>query len=70
MISFHILSKRFFQKRKGLSGARVAPITKKEYRFVVHFFVKTHSLLKHNQAFKIFVLKINRNIFCEGRKCS
>ena len=25
--------------------------------------------LKHNQAFKIFVLNINRNIFRERRKC-
>ena len=40
MISFHILSKRFFQKHEGLSGARVAPITKKEYGFAVLFFAK------------------------------
>ena len=46
MISFHILSKRFFQKREGLSGARLAPITKKEYRFVVHFFVKIHKVFE------------------------
>ena len=26
--------------------------------------------LKHNQAFKTFVLKINRNIFREGRQYS
>ena len=29
MISFYILSERFFLKRKGLSDARVASITKK-----------------------------------------
>ena len=38
MISFYILSKRFSLKREGLSGARVALITKKEYDFVVHFY--------------------------------
>ena len=37
MISFYILSKRFFLKCKGLSEARIPPITKKEYGFVVHF---------------------------------
>ena len=37
MISFYILSTRFFLKRKGLSDARVASITKKEYGFEVHF---------------------------------
>ena len=33
MISFYILSKRFFLKRKGLFDARVASITKK-YNFI------------------------------------
>ena len=37
MISFYILSKRFFLKWKGLSDARVVSITKKEYNFTVHF---------------------------------
>ena len=37
MISFYILSERFFLKHKGLSDARVAPVTKKEYGFAVHF---------------------------------
>ena len=37
MISFYILSTRFFLKRKGLSDARVASIIKKEYGFAVHF---------------------------------
>ena len=31
MISFHILSERFFLKRKGLSNARVVSITQEEY---------------------------------------
>ena len=33
MISFYILSTRFFLKRKGLSDAGVVSITKKEYGF-------------------------------------
>ena len=33
MISFYILSKRFFLKREGFSDARVIAITKKEYGF-------------------------------------
>ena len=37
MISFYILSKRFFLKRKVLSNARVASITKKAYGFAVYF---------------------------------
>ena len=44
MVSFYILSKRFFLKRKGLSDARVASVTKKEYGFAVHFLQK---LLKY-----------------------
>ena len=36
MISFYILSKRFFLKREGLSDARVVSITKKGYGFAVH----------------------------------
>ena len=36
MISFLIVSKRFFLKRKRLSHARVVSITKKEYGFAVH----------------------------------
>ena len=36
MISFYILSKRFVLKHEGLSDARVASITKKEYGFAVH----------------------------------
>ena len=38
MISFCILSERFFVKRKELSDAREASITKKEYDFTVHFY--------------------------------
>ena len=40
MISFYILSTRFFLKCKGLSDARVASVTKKEYGFAVHFLCK------------------------------
>ena len=36
MISFYIISKRFFLKRKGLSDARVLSLNKKEYGFAVH----------------------------------
>ena len=36
MISFYILPKRFFLKRKGLSDEIVAKITTKKYGFVVH----------------------------------
>ena len=37
IISFYILSKRFFLKREGLSGVRVASKTKKDYGFALHF---------------------------------
>ena len=37
MISFNILSKRFFRKRKRLSDAKIVSITEKEYGFAVHF---------------------------------
>ena len=37
MISFYIFSKRFFLTGEGLSNAKVASITKKEYGFAVHF---------------------------------
>ena len=36
MISFYIISKRFFLKRKGLSDAKVLSLNKKEYGFAVH----------------------------------
>ena len=36
-ISFYIISKKFFLKRKGLFDARVASRTKKEYGFTVQF---------------------------------
>ena len=39
MISCHILSIRFFLERKGLSDARVASRTKKEYGFALHFYI-------------------------------
>ena len=35
MISFYILSERFFLTRKGLSDTRIALIAKKEYGFAV-----------------------------------
>ena len=38
MISFYILSNKFFLKHKGLSEARVVSITKNEYGFQVYFF--------------------------------
>ena len=38
IITFQILSKRFFLKREELSHARVVSITKKEYGFPVHFY--------------------------------
>ena len=38
MISFYILSKRFFLKREGLFDARVASVTEEEYGFAVHLF--------------------------------
>ena len=37
MISFYILPKRFFLKRKGLSDARVVSVPGIEYGFSVHF---------------------------------
>ena len=46
MISFYILSKRFFLKREGLSDARLASITTKEYGFAVHFLEKLKKSLK------------------------
>ena len=48
MISFYILCKRFFLKRKGLSDAGEPSITKKVYGFTVHFFVKIHKVFKVN----------------------
>ena len=48
MISFYILSKRFFLNCKGLSEARVVLVTKKEYGFAVHFFVKIPEVFKFN----------------------
>ena len=41
MISFYILSKRFFLRHEGLSDARIASINKKENGFAVHFFVES-----------------------------
>ena len=44
MISFYILSKRFFITRVGLSDARVASTTKKEYGFAVQFYKFSKSI--------------------------
>ena len=44
MISFYILSKRFFPKCKKLSDGKITSLTKKEYGFAVHVlqrFIKT-----------------------------
>ena len=46
MISFYILSERFFLKHKRLSDAKVASITKKEYGFAVHISYKFKTFLK------------------------
>ena len=53
MISFYILSKRLFLKRKILSNARIALITEKEYDFVVHFFNKDLFFIKIDKDFKV-----------------
>ena len=37
MISFYIVSKKFFLKRKRLSDAKVASIDKKQYDFAAYF---------------------------------
>ena len=37
MISFYILSNRFFLKREGLSDPKIVSISKKEFAFAVHF---------------------------------
>ena len=44
MISFYILSKRFFLKRKRLSDARVASITKKNMVLQYIFYIDSQSL--------------------------
>ena len=44
MISFYILLKRFFPKRKGLSDARVISITANEYCFTLDFCKDLQSL--------------------------
>ena len=46
IISFYVLSKRIFLKSEGLSDARVASITKKEYGFAVHFLKRFMKTLK------------------------
>ena len=46
IISFYFLSKRFFLKREGLSDARVASVTKKEYDFAAYFSQRFKKSLK------------------------
>ena len=45
---FYILSTRSFPKREGLSDARIAWITNKEYSFAIHFIVKIQRDFKVN----------------------
>ena len=45
MISFYIHSKRLHLKHTGLSDTRIVALTKQEYGFMVHFFVKSHKSL-------------------------
>ena len=44
IIGFYILSKILQLKCKGLSDARVVPLTEKKYGFAVHFFVNIHDV--------------------------
>ena len=46
MISFYILSERFFLKREGLSDGRVASITKKKNMILHYMFCKDSQYLK------------------------
>ena len=46
MVSFYIFSERLFLKRKDLSDARVASVSKKECDFAVHFFVNIDKVFK------------------------
>ena len=48
MIIFYILSKRFFLRHEGVSDTKVASISKKEYGFAVHSFVKFRKVFKVN----------------------
>ena len=73
MISFYILSKRFFLKLEGLSDARVASITKKTYDFALHFYIDWKSMSEgidplvtelfiRNRKLKIFLLFLSHNL--------
>ena len=46
MISYQILSKKFFLKCEGLFDARAALIIKKEYDFAVHLLYRFIKFLK------------------------
>ena len=54
IISFDILSKRFFLKREELSDARVVSITKNEHGFAEHFLMKIY------RASKVDILRITK----------
>ena len=53
MISFYILSKRFFLKREGLSDTRVASVTKKQYGFDIYIYIYIYIFVKIHKAFKV-----------------
>ena len=55
MISFYILSKRFFLKREGLSDTRVASVTKKQYGFdiYIYIYIYIYIFVKIHKAFKV-----------------
>ena len=62
MISFYILSKRFFLKREGLSDTRVASVTKKQYGFdiyiyiyiyIYNIYIYIYIFVKIHKAFKV-----------------
>ena len=61
IISFYVLSKRFFLKCKRLSDAGVASMTKKEYGFA--FFVKIHKVFKVNIWWMIYTICCSSLLF-------
>ena len=48
MINLNILSNRFLLKREESSDTRQVSITKTEYGFTLHFFIKIHKVLQVN----------------------
>ena len=66
MISFYILSKRFFLKRERLSDARLASITEKEYGFAIHFlqrFIKSFETTSNERLYAICLSSLSFGIF-------